>query len=154
MAYPWNLTPDELLKAAQPDPAPEPEEDEGPPAAAGDDGHGPDDFDQHMQGLLRKLDVAKAGAACDYDEAREGLAGQHAAADETVQTLQARIASLSPRIDAFLNGKQRALTPGLARAALQYLEACAALHDALSARRLAFGATLPPGQQQPGTGVG
>lgn len=109
-----------------------------------------DELGKHLADLDRRLQYAQAEAAQDYDQGREELAAHHGKMDTQVAALRAKIARLDPVVEKFLHGDQSALDEPLAKKCLQYLELQAQLNDTLAARRMAFGATQPPGAVPPG----
>lgn len=112
------------------------------------------DFDGHIQRLQRHLDVAQGQAAESYAQHRQALGAHHGAMETRVTALQRKQGQAAGPVREFLEGGQEALTPAVAQQCLEYLQHNADLYQALSARRLAFGATQPPGSQAMGEAVG
>lgn len=119
----------------------------GPPDA--------DDLDQHLQQRLGTLDTAMAGCARGYEDARTGMAEHHGKMDQQAKQLRGQIAKLQPVVDRFLHGKEpQPLDPATAAACREYLDLNAKLGDTIQARRICYGGTRPPGEQELGAPLG
>lgn len=95
----------------------------------------------------------RARAADAYEGARGELAKQHATMTAEEARLVRERDRLAKVVSPFARGERTPDRAG-ARACLRYLQVCRRLGKVRAARRMAYGATLPPGEQEVGGPLG
>ena len=88
-----------------------------------------------------------------YDDARKDLAEQHGKMGDEEKRILADLAKIKPHVDGVMDGGH-GLTRGKARACIDYLRLLQRLKRVRQAQRLAYGATVKPGEVKLGSAMG
>lgn len=102
---------------------------------------------------MLRLTQEMARAAKEYDEARKTLADHHSDMEGEEATLLKGMERLAPVVDAYLADPQTP-SPSVARQLLRYQNMADQLYKVRQAKRLAYPATLPPGEARLGGAIG
>jgi hypothetical protein len=113
------------------------------------------DLQAHLKQRLGQIDAALSGCAAEYDEGRKELGAHHGKMEARAGVLRRRMALLRPQIERFLHTEEpQALDDVIAAKGQEYLKLGAELAQVTQAKRLAFGGSVPPGQQALGEPIG
>lgn len=91
-----------------------------------------------------------------YDEARSGLAAHHKKMEARESEIDAQLEKLRPGLEKFLTGEEpgEGLTKDVAQRGLRYLDLLRQKGNVRTGKRLAYGATVPAGEQALGQPLG
>lgn len=109
--------------------------------------------EEKLRHLDDRLTQEMARCHAQYDQARSDLASHSEKMEGEEKGLLAKAKALEPKVDAVLHGES-GLDQAAARALMEYLQVLARLTKVRQAKRLAHGATVPPGEQALGKPLG
>lgn len=104
--------------------------------------------------LDTRLGQEMAKCAAQYDTARADLAKHHGKMQTQEAALLKQVAALQPQVDGLMDGTGPGLTKAVAQACLRYMDLLAQVQKVRQGTRLAYGATVPPGEQRLGGAMG